>query len=110
MTIIFTPVEKPTTERERTARLNPFLDAVKSLVPDSGDALSFTVSGTSEREPSFSGKTIRYANKELRSNLVQLDAAAVAAGVTARRKIQDDGTTTTVTFWTIPRIIRATGK
>jgi hypothetical protein len=104
--ITFASVAVPTVTRSRTAEPNPFTDAVKSLSPDSGQALAFTVPGTSEREASKSGKTTRYANADLRKALQQLDEAGVEVGVTVRRKVQDDGLVTTVTFWTIPRIVR----
>ncbi len=104
----FTPVPVPelTRSRSTTEELNPFVEAVRGLVPDSGAALAFTVPGTAERIPSASGKTSKYANRDLRKKLQLLDLAALECDVTARRKIQDDGDVTTVTFWTIPRIIR----
>ena len=90
---VFTDAPIPKGSGGRPAAPNPFMDVVAGLVPDSGAKVA-----TLTRE----------ANDKAQASRVKrlLQDAGHAVDKSVRSVIVADGDTVTVTFWTVPRIIR----
>lgn len=84
------PIPKVT----RTAAPNPFAEVVAALVPDSG-AKVVTIALGDSSEKQMVARVRR-----------QLQEAGHAAGKSVRSVFDVQGQNVTVTFWTVPRIVK----
>ena len=96
MSIEIRPAEVPAQSFTRAKEPNPYLDAVAALAAH-----------VTEEGRSAVASAVTLPDEDVKRNVNLMREAGAEHGVTVRKRADENGDgTTTVTFWTTPRIAR----